>query len=377
MPLTPKRAKLNTTVIVDWRYERKGRHQLVGILDSVERGLERAVNGAFARTFRSGVQPVEIASALKRELDIGAVIVDRDRVLAPNRFTVRVSPKDAERLQNLGAALEQELRGVVLKHAKRQSYQLLGEPDVEVSADDSLTTGVLEIDASRVEGSVDWVAAIDVDGTRHELPRGTTTVGRGSDCGIRISDTAASRKHLELIWDGSAGIARDLGSTNGSKINGQRFREAALAQGITISIGQTQLTFQMVPSRDHAAARPAQPAAATRPASTVRSQQAPAPAQPAPRQETRSAQVPPAADPNNFPLPSARQAPTNAGQAPSAAETPSAGPLPSAGSAGGASAAPRAGGPVRGRTPAPGADRAGEQAGGDTPGIDEDFWRGL
>ena len=51
----------------------------MGILDNVERGLERAVNGAFARTFRSGVQPVEIASALKRELDIGAVIVDRDR----------------------------------------------------------------------------------------------------------------------------------------------------------------------------------------------------------------------------------------------------------------------------------------------------------
>lgn len=394
MPLTPKRAKLKCTVIADWRHKLKGRHQLVGILDSVERGLERAVNGAFARTFRSGVQPVEIASALKRELDIGAVIVDRDRVLAPNRFTVRVSPKDAERLQNLGASLEQELRSVVLKHAKRQSYQLLGEPDVEVRGDDSLTTGVLEIDASRVEGSVDWVAAIDVDGTRHELPRGTTTVGRGSDCGIRISDTAASRKHLELIWDGSAGIARDLGSTNGSKINGQRFREAALAQGITISIGQTQLTFQMVPSRDHAAARSAQPAPATRPASTAKPQQkqhqappapqASAPAQPASRQETRSAQVPPAADPHNFPLPSARQAspgarqaPTNAGQAPGAAETPSAGPLPSASSAAGASAAPRAGGPVRGRTPAPGADRAGEQAGGDTPGIDEDFWRGL
>ena len=55
----------------------------MGILDNVERGLERAVNGAFARTFRSGVQPVEIASALKRELDIGAVIVDRDRVGPP------------------------------------------------------------------------------------------------------------------------------------------------------------------------------------------------------------------------------------------------------------------------------------------------------
>ncbi|TDP93217.1 type III secretion system (T3SS) inner membrane Yop/YscD-like protein [Leucobacter luti] len=295
----------------------------MGILDSVERGLERAVNGAFARTFRSGVQPVEIASALKRELDIGAVIVDRDRVLAPNRFTVRVSLKDAERLQNLGAALEQELRGVVLKHAKRQSYQLLGEPDVEVRADESLTTGVLEIDAARVEGSVSWTAAVDVDGTRHELPRGTTTVGRGSDCGIRITDNAASRKHLELIWDGSAGIARDLGSTNGSKINGQRFREAALAPGITITIGQTSLTFQLVPARERTA-QPSRPAAA--------------PTAPLPSAE-RSASVPPAADPGNFP----------------AARGPR-------------SAAPQS------RSARP---NAADPQGGDTPGIDQDFWRGL
>lgn len=239
----------------------------MGILDSVERGLERAVNGAFARTFRSGVQPVEIAAALKRELDIGAVIVDRDRVLAPNRFVVRVSQKDADRLRGLGDTLEQELRGVVVKHAKQQSYQLLGDPDVEIRSDGSLTTGVLEIDASRVEGSVDWVAVVDVDGARHELPRGTTTVGRGSDCGIRIGDTAASRKHLEIIWDGAAGLARDLGSTNGSKINGQRFREAALSPGIVITIGQTALRFQLVPGR---ASRPARPAPASPPSASAK-----------------------------------------------------------------------------------------------------------
>ena len=92
----------------------------MGILDSVERGLERAVNGAFARTFRSGVQPVEIAAGLKRELDIGSVVVDRDRVLAPNRFIVRVSSADADRLTRMGGTLERELIGVVTKHAKRQ-----------------------------------------------------------------------------------------------------------------------------------------------------------------------------------------------------------------------------------------------------------------
>ena len=123
----------------------------MGILDSVERGLERAVNAAFARTFRSGVQPVEIAAGLKRELDIGSVVVDRDRVLAPNRFVVRVSSADADRLTRMGGTLERELIGVVTKHAKRQGYQLLGEADVELRRDDSLTTGVMQIDAAQVD----------------------------------------------------------------------------------------------------------------------------------------------------------------------------------------------------------------------------------
>lgn len=303
----------------------------MGILDNVERGLERAVNGAFARTFRSGVQPVEIASALKRELDIGAVIVDRDRVLAPNRFVVRVSSKDADRLQGLGASLEQELRGIVVKHAKRQNYQLLGEPDVEIQPDSSLTPGVLQVDASRVEGAVDWVAAIDVDGTRHELRRGSTMVGRGSDCGIRITDTAASRQHLELIWDGSAGIARDLGSTNGSKINGQRFREAALTPGITITIGQTTLTFQLVPGRSQGAGRGAsagRPPEQTSPATTPFQPSAEPTA--APRQQQSAPPAPP-----QPPVASSQPGPRRSSATPSAAPS----------------------------------DPA--------PSIDQDFWRGL
>ena len=75
----------------------------MGILDSIERGLERAVNGVFVRTFRSGVQPVEIAAGLKRELEIGSVVVDRDRVLAPNHFVVRIAEADAYRLGRMGA----------------------------------------------------------------------------------------------------------------------------------------------------------------------------------------------------------------------------------------------------------------------------------
>ncbi|PII82457.1 phosphopeptide-binding protein [Leucobacter sp. OLJS4] len=282
----------------------------MGILDSVERGLERAVNGAFARTFRSGVQPVEIASALKKQLDVGSVIVDRDRTLAPNRFVVRVSESDGTRLQRMGGQLETELVGVVRKHAARQEYQLLGEPDVEIRVDPQLTTGVLEVDASQVKGGVEWIPALEVDGQRHQLRTGTTVIGRGSDCDIRLNDTGASRQHLQVLWDGKAGLARDLGSTNGSKINGQRFREAALSPGTVITIGQTQLRFQLVPARTQSAAPAQRPAAA--PTTAV------------PSQHERDL----ARDPQQ---------------------------------------GSRAGG----------ASSAAPSAGGDSPGIDQDFWRGL
>ena len=74
----------------------------MGILDNLERGLERVVNGAFAKTFRSGLQPVEITAALRRELDTKAAVVSRDRILVPNNFTVRLAPDDYERMKAMG-----------------------------------------------------------------------------------------------------------------------------------------------------------------------------------------------------------------------------------------------------------------------------------
>lgn len=92
----------------------------MGILDNFEKGLERAVNGAFAKTFKSGLQPVEITSALRRELDTKAAVVSRDRILVPNKFTVRMSPTDFERMDAIGPSLIDELGSLVQKHAKSQ-----------------------------------------------------------------------------------------------------------------------------------------------------------------------------------------------------------------------------------------------------------------
>lgn len=240
----------------------------MGFLDNLERGLERAVNGAFARTFRSGVQPVEIASALKRQLDIGAVVVDRDRILAPNDFVVRMSPEDERRLAGLGTNLIDELVAVVHKHAKRQQYQMLGGVRIILQADPSITPGVVQVDASSVEGAVSWTPALDIAGQRHILKVGKTVIGRGSDADITIADTGTSRKHVEISWNGTEGTARDLGSTNGSKINGQRFREAKLQPDTEIVIGQTHIMFRLLPLASSPQSPPVTPAA-QKPAAAV------------------------------------------------------------------------------------------------------------
>src|ERR1700712_3085379 len=98
----------------------------VGILDNFEKGLERAVNGAFAKTFRSGLQPVEIGSALKRELDTKAAIVSRDRILVPNNFAVKLAPADFQRMTALGATLIDDLTAIVQKHAAEQNFLFAG-----------------------------------------------------------------------------------------------------------------------------------------------------------------------------------------------------------------------------------------------------------
>jgi len=69
----------------------------MGMLQRFESRLEQAVSGAFAKAFRSAVQPVELAAALQREVDNSAQILSRNRRLVPNTFVIELSPVDHER----------------------------------------------------------------------------------------------------------------------------------------------------------------------------------------------------------------------------------------------------------------------------------------
>ncbi|UOE43439.1 FhaA domain-containing protein [Agromyces larvae] len=218
----------------------------MGLLDNFEKGLERAVNGAFAKTFRSGLQPVEITAALKRELDTKAAVVSRDRVLVPNRFTVRMAPEDHERMSRLGPALVDELVDLVQKHAASQRFQFAGGISIDLRPDESLTVGMVQIDSSNVKGRVAWTPVLDVNGKRYPILKGRTVIGRGSEADVTLDDTGASRRHAEVQWDGARARVRDLGSTNGTQVNGVKTADAVLEPDAVITIGRSRIVFRVL-----------------------------------------------------------------------------------------------------------------------------------
>lgn len=218
----------------------------MGLLDNFERGLERVVNGAFAKTFRSGLAPIEITSALRRELDTKAAVVSRDRILVPNKFVVRLGRTDYQKMTAMGPTLTDELTQLVQTHATAQGYQFAGGIDIRLSEDTALSEGMIRIDSQNVQGQVSWTPVLDVAGKRYPITKSRTIIGRGSDADITVDDTGTSRKHVEVLWDGKRAQVNDLGSTNGSQLNGAPVMKAPLTPDSVITIGRTRIVFRVL-----------------------------------------------------------------------------------------------------------------------------------
>jgi hypothetical protein len=237
----------------------------MGILDNVERGLEKMVRGAFSTGSRSQVQPVEIASALRRELDNKSLTLAQGRTLAPNVFTARLSDPDFALAQEWGAPLAEELCDVVIRHVNSQNYTLHGPVRVSFTRDSALKPGVFEIDSATEKQSAQRPSApsapsrqptryqpvLELDGKRYSLNVGSVVLGRSSEADILIDDTGVSRRHLEIRTSQGQSRAVDLGSTNGSYVNGQRVQgEAELTDGSVITMGRTRMSFRLVPMQN-------------------------------------------------------------------------------------------------------------------------------
>ncbi len=204
------------------------------------------MNGAFAKTFRSGLQPIEISAALRRELDTKAAVVSRDRILVPNHFVVRLSAMDYTRMTGLGTVLIDDLIRLVQQHATAQHYQFAGSISIVLTEDTTLTPGIVMIDSETEQGPVSWIPVLDIAGKRYPIVQARTVIGRGQEADIKVDDASISRKHVEILWDGSRAEVHDLGSTNGSKLDGQPVATAILEPDSTIDIGRTRIVFRVL-----------------------------------------------------------------------------------------------------------------------------------
>ena len=218
----------------------------MGFLENFEKTLEKKVTGLFSKTFKSGLEPVEIAAAIRQEMDSKASILARDRILVPNSYLVKLSPEDYGRLQDLGEPLLDELAKVCSEHAQSQKFQFGDLLDISLAADSSLVLGQLSVASSSKKLNVEWVPVIQINGVSHQLVSRKTTVGRDSSSDIQIEDNGLSRKHFELLWDGSSAVLRDLGSTNGVKVNGMKIDQVVLVSGSTFSAGRTHFLFDVI-----------------------------------------------------------------------------------------------------------------------------------
>ena len=218
----------------------------MGFLDKFEKTLENKVTGLFSKTFKSGLEPLEIASAIKKEMDAKASILSRDRILVPNSYLVQLSPQDFERLNNLGEPLIEELSKLCTEHAAKQRFQFGELLEISLSQEPSLTLGQLSVVSSSKKLEIDWVPVLEVAGVSRTLVGAKTTVGRDSTADIQIGDNGLSRKHFEILWDGSSAVLRDLGSTNGVKVQGSKIDQVVLPNGTAFSAGRTDFLFNVI-----------------------------------------------------------------------------------------------------------------------------------
>src|SRR5262245_28816 len=252
------------------------------VLRGIEQRLERIFEGVFGRAFRTNVQPVELARKLAKEMDEHRSASVRN-VYVPNEYTVYLSPGDREQFEGYENSLVSELEEYLSEHAARENYAVLTPPRVVFETDDDLGVGEFGIATrmaqyGRRAGEEAAAEAVDVpapgativykprtqpteaaslaelgverevpvlrwDGERRVLDKRRSVLGRSRDADVQIDEPNISRRHAEIVQEGSAFWLVDLGSTNGTEVDGKRVQRARLDEGSRFTLGETTVTF--------------------------------------------------------------------------------------------------------------------------------------
>jgi hypothetical protein len=249
----------------------------MSVLRNLESKLAGLVEGTFSRAFKSEVRPVEIARKLTREMEEHKV-QSLSRTYAPNEYAVWLSPDDRKQFEGYEDELATELSGYLLEHARRERIALVTAPQITFRTDDRLRLGEFGIQARLVRPAEDesqapsqgdeghtmvytasdrlaeplrepdhrrGSARLRYEGRTAVLGQRGGVIGRSRDCDVVLGDDNVSRRHAEIRPSGGSWIVKDLGSTNGVKVNGRRIQgPQSLKRGDTIQLGTARLTFE-------------------------------------------------------------------------------------------------------------------------------------
>jgi hypothetical protein len=248
----------------------------MSVLRNLESKLADLVEGTFGRVFRSEVRPVELARKLAKEMDEHRT-VSVSRTYVPNEYLVYLSPKDRERYEGVEHEVIDELAGYLLEHARRERLALISRPQIEFRTDEALSLGEFGIQARTVRSAAggevqqadhghtmvystsdrlneqlaeDRVARsgrglVLFQGKRFVVGTTGAVLGRSRECDVVLDDANVSRKHAEIRPGPQGWTIADLGSTNGTRVNGREVQGAQpLNDGDRFELGTASATFE-------------------------------------------------------------------------------------------------------------------------------------
>lgn len=217
------------------------------------------------RARRSGIRPISIGRALLTQLDAQFDDPGAGGPLTPN-YLITLHPDDHAELSEFEAPLLDELKQAVTHHATIEGYTLSGDVEIRLASDTSVKRGTCRvapiarltpeptppvarlnanIETAITVATVTHAAIVLGSGERIPLVDDLATVGRQSDCHIVIDDNNVSRIHAEIRRTTNGWMVTDRGSTNGTKVNGEKVVTGRiLVNGDTVAFGSTPVRFE-------------------------------------------------------------------------------------------------------------------------------------
>ena len=213
------------------------------VLKKIENSLEKLFDQTLSRPFKSALQPIEIGARMIREIDLTRLL-SAQGPLAPNHLRLWLSPKDAERFDGFQKALISELEESARQHALNEGYGFVGPVKVEIFVDDDVKSGDVLVKTAFVGGASEPRLLLS-DGRSFAVGTEPLIIGRSPTVAVVINDTNVSRQHAE-VWRTDQGIAiRDLGSTNGTFVNGYRVDAVSLSPRDEVMIGSVRFRIEL------------------------------------------------------------------------------------------------------------------------------------